>query len=77
VPAGDIEQAVIEQLSAVFRIRIVHRDGRAETLAGGPEKQGYKDGPADQARFKSPHGVAVRNDGAIAVAETKGANGDR
>ncbi len=50
-------------------IRIVHRDGRAETLAGGPEKQGYKDGPADQARFNSPHGLAVRDDGAIAVAE--------
>jgi sugar lactone lactonase YvrE len=50
-------------------IRIVHRDGRVETLAGGPEKQGYNDGPVDQARFNSPHGVAVRNDGAIAVAE--------
>lgn len=50
-------------------IRIVHRDGKTETLAGGPEKQGYKDGPMDQARFNSPHGVAVRDDGAIAVAE--------
>ncbi len=50
-------------------IRIVHRDGRTETLAGGPAKQGYMDGPVDQARFNSPHGVAVRNDGAIAVAE--------
>jgi streptogramin lyase len=50
-------------------IRIVHRNGRTETLAGGPEKQGYKDGPVDLARFNSPHGVAVREDGAIAVAE--------
>jgi DNA-binding beta-propeller fold protein YncE len=50
-------------------IRIVHRDGKAETLAGGPNKQGYEDGPVEQARFQSPHGVAVRDDGAIAVAE--------
>jgi DNA-binding beta-propeller fold protein YncE len=50
-------------------IRIVHLDGRTETLAGGPAKQGHEDGPADQARFNSPHGVAVRDDGTIAVAE--------
>lgn len=50
-------------------IRIVHHDGRTETLAGGPAKQGYQDGPADLARFNSPHGLAVRDDGAIAVAE--------
>jgi len=50
-------------------IRIVHRDGRTETLAGGPAKQGHEDGPVEQARFNSPHGVAVRDDGAIAVAE--------
>jgi DNA-binding beta-propeller fold protein YncE len=50
-------------------IRIVHLDGRTETIAGGPTRQGHLDGPADQARFDSPHGVAVRDDGAIAVAE--------
>jgi DNA-binding beta-propeller fold protein YncE len=50
-------------------LRIVHRNGKTETLAGGPDKQGYKDGPVDLAQFNSPHGVAVRNDGAIAVAE--------
>ncbi len=50
-------------------IRIVFLDGRVETLAGGPERQGHEDGPVDQARFDSPHGVAVRDDGAIAVAE--------
>lgn len=50
-------------------IRVVHLDGRTETIAGGPEKQGYLDGPAEEARFDSPHGIAVREDGVIAVAE--------
>lgn len=50
-------------------IRIVRLDGNTQTLAGGPTKQGYLDGPADQARFNAPHGIAVRNDGVIAVAE--------
>ena len=50
-------------------IRIVRLDGTTETLAGGPARQGHQDGPVDQARFDSPHGVAVRDDGAIAVAE--------
>ncbi len=50
-------------------IRIVHLDGETETLAGGPDKQGHQDGPADQAQFSSPHAVAVREDGVIAVGE--------
>lgn len=50
-------------------IRSVDLEGRVRTLAGGPDKEGYQDGPAETARFKSPHGVAVRADGAIAVAE--------
>ncbi|QDU59003.1 NHL repeat-containing protein [Aeoliella mucimassa] len=50
-------------------IRIVHHDGQVDTLAGGPELQGYLDGPAAEAQFDSPHGVAVRSDGTIAVAE--------
>jgi len=50
-------------------IRSVDLEGRVLTLAGGPDKAGYQDGPAETARFKSPHGVAVRADGAIAVAE--------
>jgi DNA-binding beta-propeller fold protein YncE len=47
----------------------VDTEGRVRTLAGGPGKAGHQDGPAETARFKSPHGVAVRKDGAIAVAE--------
>jgi streptogramin lyase len=53
-------------------IRIAHVDGRVETIAGGPDKQGHRDGPAGVARFDSPHGVAVREDGAIAVCEASG-----
>lgn len=50
-------------------IRRVDAEGRVTTLAGGPDKKGHKDGPADQALLNSPHGVAVRHDGVIAVAE--------
>jgi len=52
-------------------IRVVHLNGQTETLAGGPDKRGYQDGPAEKARFNSPHGVAVRDDGVIAVAEVR------
>lgn len=53
-------------------IRIVSADGNVETLAGGPDKQGHQDGDAAVARFNSPHGVAVRADGAVAVCEASG-----
>ncbi|MDX2444517.1 MAG: SMP-30/gluconolactonase/LRE family protein [Bacteroidales bacterium] len=39
-------------------IRIVSLDGKVTTIAGGPDKEGYQDGPAETAKFKSPHGVA-------------------
>jgi DNA-binding beta-propeller fold protein YncE len=50
-------------------IRALRADGRVETLAGGPEKRGHEDGPAGSARFDGPHGIAVRDDGLIAVCE--------
>jgi DNA-binding beta-propeller fold protein YncE len=50
-------------------IRVVHTDGTVETIAGGPEMNGHRDGPASEAKFASPHGVAVSPDGVIAVAE--------
>lgn len=52
-------------------IRRVDAEDRVTTLAGGggPEKKGHKDGPASEAMLNSPHGVAVRHDGVIAVAE--------
>jgi len=39
-------------------IRIATIDGKVTTLAGGPDKEGYEDGPVSTAKFKSPHGVA-------------------
>ncbi|MBL4800265.1 MAG: hypothetical protein JKY45_00125 [Emcibacter sp.] len=49
-------------------IRIVSKDGTVTTIAGGPDKQGHKDGPAKDAMFNGPHGVAVSPEGIIAVA---------
>lgn len=39
-------------------IRSVNRKGEVSTIVGGPDKKGYKDGPADQALFAGIHGVA-------------------
>ncbi len=39
-------------------IRIANLDGEVTTIAGGPDKKGYQDGPAEDAKFNSPHGVA-------------------
>jgi DNA-binding beta-propeller fold protein YncE len=51
-------------------IRLVRRDGLVTTIAGGNGK-GHRDGPADQALFASPHGVAVSSEGVIAVVEAE------
>lgn len=39
-------------------IRIATLDGKVTTIAGGPDKKGYQDGDASEAKFNSPHGVA-------------------
>lgn len=52
-------------------IRLVSLDGVVRTLAGAPDRKGYEDGPAETARFASPHGVAVSPAGVIAVAEAE------
>ncbi len=39
-------------------IRIASIYGDVTTIAGGPDKEGYLDGLASEAKFKSPHGVA-------------------
>jgi sugar lactone lactonase YvrE len=51
------------------RVRKVTPEGVATTLAGDGEA-GYVDGPAAQARFDSPVGVAVDKDGNVYVADT-------
>jgi DNA-binding beta-propeller fold protein YncE len=50
-------------------IREVSLDGRVRTIVGGPDRKGYRDGPAEVAQIASPHGVAVSPTGTIAVAE--------
>ena len=52
-------------------LRTISTNGKVSTLAGGTDKQGYQDGTINDAKFDNPHGVAVRDDGVIAVAEVK------
>jgi streptogramin lyase len=49
-------------------IRTVTLAGEVKTIAGGPDRQGHRDGPAATAGFDNPHGVAVADDGRIVVA---------
>jgi streptogramin lyase len=49
-------------------IRTVGLDGEVTTIAGAPDRQGHRDGPASEAGFDNPHGVAVADDGSIIVA---------
>jgi sugar lactone lactonase YvrE len=51
------------------RIRKVSTEGVVSTLAGSADP-GYRDGPADQAQFDSPVGVAVDGEGNVFVADT-------
>jgi streptogramin lyase len=39
------------------------------TLAGVPGQSGYKDGPAAEALFNSPHGITLEADGAVLVVD--------
>jgi sugar lactone lactonase YvrE len=51
------------------RIRAISREGDVRTLAGGGEP-GFRDGAGEEARFDTPCGVALAEDGALLVADT-------
>lgn len=48
------------------RIRVI-KDGQVTTLAGA--ESGFKDGPAGEAQFNQPTGIAITPDGRILVAD--------
>ena len=50
------------------RIRRIALDGSVSTLAGG--ELGYSDGVGEQARFRTPSGLAIDRGGALYVADT-------
>ncbi len=52
-------------------IRVVTLEGEVTTLAGSPDWKGHQDGLASEAKFASPHGVAVSPTGVIAVGEAE------
>ncbi len=51
------------------RIRAISRDGEVRTLAGGGDP-GLRDGAGAEARFDTPCGIAIAQDGTLLVADT-------
>lgn len=57
------------------RIRVVSPEGVVATVAGG--NQGFDDGPARQARFDNPRGIAVPGDGSTVYVSDRANNAIR
>jgi len=63
--------AVIVADTDNHRVRRIDPDGTVTTLAGSrPDEGWFRDGPANEARFDRPSGVAVALDGSVIVADT-------
>jgi sugar lactone lactonase YvrE len=52
------------------RIRVITPEGLVKTLAGG-DRPGFQDGAGLAARFDTPCGIAVNNNGELLIADTK------
>ena len=68
--AIDLDGNVLVADSENHCIRKVAPDGTVSTLSGAPDSAGDLDGPADEALFDSPQGVAVDVEGNVFVADT-------
>jgi sugar lactone lactonase YvrE len=66
-PDGDL---IVANTGAHTVVRVNVADGSVTTLAGVPNQSGQRDGPALQALFNAPIGVAVAPDGTIYIADT-------
>ncbi len=52
------------------RIRSIEKDGKVKTIAGGDSPDYIDDADGTKARFDTPCGIAVLNDGSLLVADT-------
>jgi len=68
--ASDWAETVYVADSRNHCVRAISPEGGVRTLAGAPGKPGLVDGPARQARFCGPAGIAVARDGSLLVGDT-------
>ncbi len=61
---------IVANTGAHTIVRVDPEEGRVKVVAGAPGISGDVDGASTAARFNGPIGVAVRDDGAIFVADT-------
>lgn len=68
--AFDERGSIIVAETGSHTIKQIGPDGRVSLVAGAENEPGDTDGPALSARFNAPVGLAVLDDGSIAVADT-------
>jgi sugar lactone lactonase YvrE len=66
--AVDRRGNVLVSDGAINRIRLITAQGEVKTIAGSGE--GYADGPAAEAQFNTPSGIAFDRDGNLLIADT-------
>jgi sugar lactone lactonase YvrE len=68
VAVDDAGTVFVSDAGATHAIRRIDRDGRVSRLCGG--REGFDDGDAATATFRTPSGVALLRDGRLVVADT-------